>query len=259
MSLTRDRLVVTAAALVWVVGTAFGLGLVGTRVAEQGRGLFSDHATLIAPHGPAFSIWSVIYLGLAGYVVWQWLPAAGRSRWAGRTRIPAAATLALNGVWLLVTQAQWIWGSVVVIALLVAALGWLFRRVRDLEPGGLGDAVWVRVTFGLYLGWSCVATCANVALALVGSGVAAAGALAVALTVAVIAVVVGIAAATVARLLVHRASAVAYGAAAAWGLVWVAVGRFTGELRSPVVGGVAAVAAVVVVFLAIARRGRRSA
>lgn len=65
-TLTRDRVIVSAAAVVWVLGTLVGMGkLGGAPVAQQDEGLFSDHATLIAPHGPAFTIWPVIYCFLA--------------------------------------------------------------------------------------------------------------------------------------------------------------------------------------------------
>ena len=97
-TLTRDRWWVTVAAVVWIAGSLFGTGLIGGGVEQQGDGLFSDSATLIAPMGPAFSIWSVIYLGLAAYVGWQWLPTTARSRWAARTRLPAGIAIALNGV-----------------------------------------------------------------------------------------------------------------------------------------------------------------
>lgn len=96
--LARDRWIVTVAALVWIAGTLFGTGRIGGGVAQQVDGLFSDAATLIAPDGPAFSIWSVIYLGLAGYVVWQWLPASSRSAWTRLSRLPAAASIALLAI-----------------------------------------------------------------------------------------------------------------------------------------------------------------
>ena len=80
--------------MLWIVGTLIGTGLVGAGggVEEQGDGLFSDTATLIAPDGPAFSIWSVIYLFLAAYVVWQWLPRSDGSPWALRTQLPSSST-----------------------------------------------------------------------------------------------------------------------------------------------------------------------
>lgn len=243
----RDQLVVTAAAVLWIVGTLIGTGLVGAQggVEEQGDGLFSDAATLIAPDGPAFSIWSVIYLFLAGYVVWQWLPRARDSVWASRTRIPAAASLALNGLWLLVVFAGWVLVSVLVIAGIAVSLGVVLRRTADLPDEGRVPRVLVSVTFGLYLGWICVATCANVALWLVDRGVPAEGPLATAVTVVVLGVVLALVV-----LLLRRADRVlgtALVAAVTWGVAWVAVGRLSGEPTSDVVGYAAVAIAVLVV------------
>lgn len=255
-TLTRDRLLVTLGALLCVVGTVLGTGIAGSSVATQGEGLFSDTATLIAPHGPAFAIWSVIYAGLAGYVVWQWLPGAAVSARAATTRVPAAASLALNGLWLIVVQRGWVWVSVLVIVALLVSLIAVYRRLRAPSRSSSAAAtVLVEGTFGLYLGWVCVAICANIALALVGAGAPRTGTVAAVATVAVLSVVVVIAAV----LFRVPAPAVARGAAAAaivWGLAWIAVGRLTDDPRSALVGWWAAAAAFVVAAAWLAARGQ---
>lgn len=247
-TLRRDQLVVSLSAVIWVVGTLIGTGLVGAGggVEEQGDGLFSDAATLIAPDGPAFSIWSVIYLFLAGYVVWQWLPRNDGSAWARRTRLPASASLALNGVWLLVVFAGWVLVSVLVIAGIAAALGVILRRTDDLPDEGWAPRVFVSATFGLYLGWICVATCANVALWLVGLGVPVEGTASTAATLAVLLVVVGLVAYLLTRT-TDRVLRTALVAAVTWGVAWVAVGRLDGEPANEVVGYAAVAAALLVV------------
>ncbi|MFB9732011.1 TspO/MBR family protein [Ornithinimicrobium kibberense] len=249
-TLTRDRWWVTVAAVVWIVGSLFGTGVIGGGVEQQGDGLFSDSATLIAPMGPAFSIWSVIYLGLAAYVVWQWLPSTARSRWAARTRIPAGIAIALNGLWLLVVQADLIWLSVVVMAGIVVSLGLVLRATAHLPREGWGADLTVSATHGLYLGWICVATCANVALFLVDLGVPETGTTSELVTAAVIAVVVVLAAWLLART-GQRIFAGGLAAAVVWGLAWVAAGRLTAEPESTTVGLAAAVAAVGVAALAV--------
>ena len=136
-----DRLrqvAVTVAELFCVLGTLVGVGAIGTRVAESAGGALAADATLIAPAGPAFAIWTPIYLGLAGFTVFQWLPtqtAEPRHRAVGWL---AAASMVLNAAWLLVTQQDWIWVSVVVMAALVATLGLLVRRLEELEDGAIG-------------------------------------------------------------------------------------------------------------------------
>lgn len=249
-TLVRDRILVSIGAIVWVAGTLVGMGIVGgPGVEQQGEGLFSDAATLIAPHGPAFSIWPVIYLCLAAYIVWQWLPASSASRWAGVTRVPAAASLALNGLWLFSVFAGWIFVSVLVMLGIVVSLGLILRATAKLPAGSAAEQAIVGVTFGLYLGWICVATCANIASWLVSLGVARDGALATVLTVVVLAVVIVLAALLLRRAR-HRIFQLAFAAAIIWGVAWVAVGRFVGELANSTIGAAALVAAAAVAVLA---------
>ena len=168
----RRQVAVTISEVLCVLGTLVGVGaLGGTRVEESSGGALAADATLLAPAGPAFSIWSAIYLGLAAYTVWQWLPDQATDPRHRRIGWLAAASMLLNAAWLLVTQQGWIWVSVLVIAALAVVLGVLVRRLTERPSYGLAEAVIVDGTFGAYLGWVCVATCANVTAALVSSGV----------------------------------------------------------------------------------------
>lgn len=246
-----DRLrqvAVTVAEVVCVVGTLVGVGVIGTRVEESSGGALAADATLLAPAGPAFSIWTPIYLGLAAYTVWQWLPtqaAEPRHRAIGWL---AAASMVLNAAWLLVTQQGWIWVSVLVMAGLVVALGLLVRRLEEHRSYGHGETVVVDGTFGLYLGWVAVAACANVTAAFVASGVDPGGYAAQLAAVVVLAVAAGVGVLLARRLGGRWAVAVAM----AWGLAWIAYGRVADEPRSVLVA-LAAVVAAVVVLAATAR------
>lgn len=247
----------TVAAVVWLGGNLFGSGLIGDDdgVSDQGGGLFTDSTTLIAPDGPAFSIWSVIYVLLGAYVIWQWV--AADSRWAAVTRLPAAASIALNGIWLMVVFADWVLVSVLVILGIAASLGFVLARTARLPSEGWAATVFVSVTFGLYLGWVCVATCANIASWLVGLGVSEDGTGATITTIVVLLVVVAL----VAFLLSRTQQPVfrtALAAAVVWGLTWVSVGRLTGDLQSTTIGWAAAVAAGLVVVLLVVSLLRRS-
>lgn len=250
-SLTRDRWIVTIAAVIWIVGTLFGSGVIGGGVSSQGDGLFTDSATLIAPDGPAFSIWSVIYVGLAAYVIWQWLPMAANSRWASATRIPAAVSIALNGVWLLVVQADLVWLSVLVILAIAVSIGLVIRGIGVQPPESLTAHLVVGLVFGLYLGWVCVATCANIASYLVGLGVAPETTSSVWITVAVLAVVVLLVSFLI-HVARHASARAGIALAAVWGAAWVSIARFSGELQSETVAYAAAVAAVLIAVAAVA-------
>jgi hypothetical protein len=240
-----DRLrqaAVTVAEVCCVVGTLVGVGVIGTRVAESSGGALAADATLLAPAGPAFAIWTPIYLGLAGFTVYQWLPAQTREPRHRAIGWLAAASMLLNAAWLLVTQQGWIWVSVVVMAALVGTLGLLVRRLQEHPSYGHGETVLVDGTFGLYLGWVAVAACANVTAALVSSGVDPGGYAAQLAAVVVLAL-----AAAVGVLLARRLGGRwAVATAMAWGLLWIAWGRLTDEPRSVLVAAAAVVAAVVV-------------
>ena len=247
-----DRLrqaAVTVAEVFCVVGTLVGVGVIGTRVAESSGGALAADATLLAPAGPAFAIWTPIYLGLAGFTVYQWLPAQTREPRHRAIGWLAAASMLLNAAWLLVTQQDWIWVSVVVMAALVGTLGLLVRRLQEHPSYGHGETVLVDGTFGLYLGWVAVAACANVTAALVSSGVDPGGYVAQLAAVVVLAVAAGVGVLLARRLGGRWAVATAM----AWGLLWIAWGRLADEPRSVVVA-LAAVVAAVVVLTATARR-----
>ena len=65
--------------VITLIGTAIAIftaflgsgALGGTPISEAAGGALSADATPLAPGGTAFSIWSVIYLGLIGYTLWQ--------------------------------------------------------------------------------------------------------------------------------------------------------------------------------------------
>jgi hypothetical protein len=246
--------VVTAAAVFMVIGTLFGIGVIGTRVEESSGGSLSATATLIAPAVRAFSIWSVIYAGLIAYVVWQWLPANTSSPRNRRIGWLAAVSMVLNGAWLLVTQVGWLWVSVVVIVALVVTLGELMRRLGPPDDASAAEKLVVDGTFGLYLGWTSVATVANITATLVASGVNPPAAVAewLAVTVLAVAALIGF---LLSRMLGGRLGvALAMG----WGLGWIAVGRLIDQPASALVGVAAAVAAAVVLSAVALHRPRRA-
>jgi len=249
---------VTVAGVLCVLGTLLGTGVIGPSVAESSGGSLSADATLIAPAGPAFSIWSVIYTGLAAYVVWQWLPGNATSERARAIGWWAAASMVLNAGWLLVTQAGWLWVSVVVIVALALVLKVVVARLTRLPAHGWGDRIAVDGTFGLYLGWVAVATCANIAATLVDSGLPATGTGAQLTTVVVLLVVLGIGVLYSAR----YGARLAVAAAMAWGLGWIAYGRLADEPTSTsvAIAAVAVAAGIVGVTLwqRLNRHGLRS-
>jgi hypothetical protein len=257
---TSDRirqLTVAASAVIAVVGSFIGSGAAGgTPIRDAAGGALGADSTPLAPAGPAFSIWSVIYLGLLAYAVWQLLPkqaSAPRQRALGYW---VAASLVLNAAWILSVQFDQLALSCVVIVLLLAVLARTFLLIVDSRPGAIVEAVVLDGTMGLYLGWVSIATAANLTAGLTvarfdGLGW---GADAWAVIVLAVAALVGV------LLAIRGRGRLAPAASLAWGLAWVAVSRTTGELVSQPATVAAITAATVVVIVTvgirITRRGQ---
>lgn len=245
---------ITVAEVVCVLGTLLGVGVFGgPEVNQAAGGALSAEATLIAPATTAFSIWSVIYIGLAVFTVWQWLPgrrSGARHRRAGWL---IAASMLLNAAWLLVVRADVLWLSVVVILALVIVLGMIVRILATTPAQDLGDRIINDGTFGLYVGWVSVAVCANITATLVDSGVTVSPAVGEWIAVAVLLVAGGIGV----LLALRTGGNLGIGAAMAWGIAWIAVGRLTGQPESTVVGVAAVVVAVLIVVATVQQAVRR--
>ena len=260
---TSDRVrqvTVLVGAVVAIAGAAFGSGAFGGQaIQDAAGGALAADATVVAPDGPAFSIWSLIYLGLAVFAVHQALP-----RHAADTRLRAVswwvlASMLLNAAWIGVVQTGVLPLSVLVIGVLVAVLAVILVRLVRTPPTNAVQAVVLDGTVGLYLGWASVATLANVAATLADAGVdlglgATAWGVLVVLAGAVLAVAYAVFAAG------RPVVAVGIGLAMAWGLGWIAVGRADGPLVDTTVALAAGLAAGVALLAPVvttlrARRG----
>ncbi|WP_433875504.1 tryptophan-rich sensory protein [Sinomonas atrocyanea] len=244
---------VAALALASLGSGAFG----GVPVQDAAGGYLSSTATPVAPAPTAFAIWSVVYLGLLAYAVWQLLPAGRRSRRQRAIRPWAAASMLLNAAWLWASQLGSLPATLVVMLALLAVLVRIAVLQWSVPPGSRAEAIASDGTFGLYLGWICVATVANTASLLgwalgirpgdpapsLPGGIPAEVAAAVVLAVAA-AVGVGLA------LRGGWAPLVAI----AWGLAWIAAARLNGPLAMPTVGIAAGAAAAVVLAAGLLAR-----
>lgn len=247
----RRPVIVAASAAVAVIGSFIGSGAAGgTEIQKASGGALAADATLLAPYGSAFSIWSVIYLGLIAYAVWQFLPQQRRQLRHQRLGYPVAASLLLNAAWILSIQFDQLWLSVPIIVALLLVLLWIFALLRKNRSTSAVDAVVTDGTLGLYLGWVCVATGANIAAWTVSvgwSGFGISGTL-WALGALVVIVIIGL------LLAVFGKGRLAPAASIAWGLSWLAVARISGELESSAVAVAALIGAALVVLATITLR-----
>ena len=241
--------VITVAAVAVSIVTAFvGSGAVGgTPISQAAGGAFSSDGTPLSPAGPAFSIWSVIYLGLIAYAVWQLFPAARRSDRHRALRPWAIASALLNAAWIWSVQLGLVAGSVVVIVALLLVLIRMLLLLHASHPSGWADALVTDGTVGLYLGWVSVATVANISVWISGwvtepfAGwelLAAAGGIGVALAL-------------------RTRGRLAPALSMAWGLAWIGAGRASGQFESVMLTWTAGIAASVVLVVAVIARLRR--
>jgi hypothetical protein len=245
------QIVVIAATCYMLVAAAVGSGLLGgTPVQDLQDGALGPDGSFLAPATPAFSIWSVIYVLLISYAVWQALPSQ-RSRERQRAiGWWVAATAVLNGTWLVLAQFATLLLTVVGIVLLLLALcGTFVQTVRSPAEGVL-DSVLIDGTTGLHLGWVSLATVANIAawLTVVGDDSWAAQADVWGVIVLVVVGVIGVAIAWASRWRVTP------GLAIGWGLSWLAVGRLQGDPQSSPIAVTAITVAIVVVAVPLIGR-----
>ncbi|MBN7794211.1 TspO/MBR family protein [Microbacterium esteraromaticum] len=253
----RQSTVIAAAVFMLIGATIGGGALGGTPVQDLQDGALSAQGSYLAPAGPAFAIWSVIYVGLIGYTVWQALPSQREDPRQMRTGWWVALSMLLNGLWLVTAQFLTLPLTVLVIAALLAVLAVIIVRLDTPPARGWVDRLLLDGVMGLHFGWVTIATVANTAAWLTQSvpdqwaQYADAWGIAVLVVVLVIAALSGIVTGRIAPAL-----------ATSWGLAWLAVGRITDQPRSDAIGITAIIVAGGILVAAVAgsvRRQRRRA
>lgn len=126
------------------------------------------YPTLVTPAAYAFSIWGLIYLLLAGYVIVQALP-----RWRYDRQLQQVAPwfilqCVLNSIWIICWHDLKLGTSVWIMLALLITLIIIYIQTRQIGRGNVDGRVWIwgRLPFQVYLGWICVATIVNISVAL---------------------------------------------------------------------------------------------
>jgi hypothetical protein len=174
--------------------------------------------TGVTPAGWAFSIWSVIFLGVLVFAAYQALPRARVPRFDALA-VPFVLANLLNAFW----QVPWLTRNfglaVLVIVAILASLAWLYVRLDRM--GMTTVERWVLgVPTSLFLAWLCVATALNVTVALAAAGWQGSGVWPPILVLAV---------AGIGTALLARTGDVAFAAV----LVWAFAGIYAANVPSP--------------------------
>lgn len=119
------------------------------------------------PAGYVFAIWGVIYLGLIAYTYFRFRYANQIKSWHN---IDAAYFLSgiANSLWIVIWHYEQVVFSVFVMLVLLISLVYLYLKLLpSLANKESTHNIWlVKLPFGIYLGWICVATIANISAAL---------------------------------------------------------------------------------------------
>ncbi|QQS41554.1 MAG: tryptophan-rich sensory protein [Acidobacteriota bacterium] len=237
----KDRLLQIASVAAFVSVLIFNYLAATGILNNTDTGAVSDrYPTQITPAGYAFSIWSLIYLGLLLFVVYQALPSNRLKEPLNSIRLPFIVNCAANCAWLTAWHYDLMALSVALMLTILVTLALISIRVSDSETPSL--VLLVRTPFNLYFGWITVATIANTTIFLVSTGFEPKSAFGSYAGAALI-----LAATAIGVLIRFRLNAFAYAMAIAWGITAIAVKQ---SGNTPVVVA-AAVGVVVLLFVAL--------
>ncbi len=157
--IVRQILVIVALISVIIVnGLANALPING-----QATGDISDRfEVFFVPAGYVFSIWSVIYVTLFAYAIYQALPSQGARPVQRSTGTLFILSSVLNIVWIFLWHYELFPLSLVVMVGLLLTLIAIYQRIGSgLHPATRRDYWLLHFPFSLYVGWITVATIAN--------------------------------------------------------------------------------------------------
>ena len=138
----------------------------------RNTGQISDSfANFFVPAGYVFGIWSIIYLGLLAFVVYQALPAQRENKLLREIGPWFIGSNLLNAVWILAWHYSLVPLSLLIMLGLLGCLLVIYTILDRNRSEARGAWRWlVNPTFSLYLGWITVATIINVSVTLISVG-----------------------------------------------------------------------------------------
>ncbi|TRO52648.1 tryptophan-rich sensory protein [Candidatus Bathyarchaeota archaeon] len=154
--------------IVAFIATVIVNGLAGSTTLLGGvnTAKISDaNPTLVTPAGYVFSIWGIIYILLAVFVIFQALPSQKEKEYPKKIGWLFVLSSILNIVWLFLWQYQILSISVVLIFLLLITLIAIYLRLNiGKSTVTLREKLAFHLPFSVYLGWITIASIANVAV-----------------------------------------------------------------------------------------------
>uniref|UniRef100_A0A7S2LGL1 Uncharacterized protein n=1 Tax=Leptocylindrus danicus TaxID=163516 RepID=A0A7S2LGL1_9STRA len=168
----NQKNILNAVAYVVNLIVTYGIGVLGIGGLPNNSELSDKYPTLITPAGWAFSIWAIIFISQAVFIVAQCfkkyrahpLVQDGVGYWYVGTCISQAG-------WSIAFGYEVIWLSLVLmIAILISLVGLLVSQYK-LKPGNFWDYVILCFPFAIHCGWIIAATFLNISVLLVSEDV----------------------------------------------------------------------------------------
>ncbi len=203
--------------------------------------LSAQYPNLFVPAGITFSIWGVIYLLLLVFCVLQFT--SGKKELVSAIGWLFAASCLLNSLWIIAWHYEKLLLSLVIMLMLLAVLTIINFRLAGF-PAGITKAA-----FGIYLGWICIATIANVTALLVAANWQGWG-----LSQETWAVVMVLAGAVITILVIQNYRNPFAGLAVIWALGGIMIARWPDNRAILVVAAISAIAVAIITIMVTARK-----
>lgn len=143
----------------------------GLPINNRSTGAISDaYPNLFAPAGITFSIWGLIYLLLAGYVIYQFVKSSqGKENLFNKINPVFIISSLANISWIFAWHYDYIGLSVIIMAVILLSLIKIANILRAEKFTSL-EKLFIKVPFSVYFGWITVAAIANITVFLVSLG-----------------------------------------------------------------------------------------
>ncbi len=165
-SATRSSDVVRQVAVVFAYVSTIVINALANLVPIGGltTGELSDQfEVFFVPAGYVFSIWSLIYLGLGAYVVYQAIPAQRDNPRLRSIGWLFVLSCVFNSGWIFLWHYQLVGLSILIMLGILATLIAIYARLSpSYASASWAEKITTHWSFRIYLGWITVATIANV-------------------------------------------------------------------------------------------------
>lgn len=129
------------------------------------RDLSDRYTSLFTPAAFTFSIWGVIYLALAAFVVYQALPAQRNNTLVSKVSKLFIISCFTNIAWLFAWHYEFVSLSLLVMFGILATIVTIYRTLNiNIRQATWKERLFLRLPFSMYTAWITVATMANISV-----------------------------------------------------------------------------------------------